>query len=78
MTDRPVAHLRMGARPGAFTDCLDTWQNPNEYEHGVDVGQIRIQLTMSVEDRVRHMVEVANAFMKIRATVRFADGPLNR
>lgn len=68
----------MGARPGAYTDRMDTWQNPNEDERGVDVGQIRNQLRMSVEDRVRHMVDVANVFMKIRSTVQIADRSLSR
>ena len=62
----------------AYTQAMGAWQNPNEDERGVDVGQIRRQLTMSVEDRVRHMVDVANAFMKIRDTVKRVDGPLGR
>jgi len=33
---------------------------------------------MSVEDRVRHMVDVANTFMKIRDTVKIVDRPLGR
>lgn len=44
-----------------------------EDERGVDIGQIRRQLLMSTEDRVRHMVEVSNRMMEIRATVRFLD-----
>lgn len=67
----------MGVRPGAYTDRVDIWQNPDENERGVDVGQIRKQLTMSVEDRVRHMVDVANVFMKIRSTVQIVDRPLS-
>ena len=42
---------------------------------GVDVSQIRRQLRLSVEERVRHMVEVTNTLMEIRATVRFIDAP---
>ena len=57
---------------------MDTWQNPNEDSRGVDVGQIRSQLRMSVEDRVRHMVDVANTFMKIRNTVKIVDRPFGR
>lgn len=57
---------------------MDAWQNPNEDERGVDVSQIRSQLRMSVEDRVRHMVDVANTFMKIRDTVKIVDRPLGR
>ncbi len=44
-----------------------------EDERGVDIGQIRRQLRMSVEDRVAHMVDVANTLMEIRATVRFVE-----
>jgi hypothetical protein len=54
---------------------VDTWKNPNEDERGVDVGQIRRQLLMSVEERVQHMVEVSNKFMEIRSHVRFVDIP---
>jgi hypothetical protein len=42
------------------------------------VSLIRRQLRMSVEDRVRHMVEVTNALMEIRATARFVDPPRGR
>jgi len=44
-------------------------------ERGVDVSQIRRQLRMSVEARVRHMVEVTNTLMEIRASARFVDAP---
>lgn len=27
--------------PGAYTEAVDEWKNPNEDERGVDVGQIR-------------------------------------
>jgi len=57
---------------------MDEWKNPNEDARGVDVSQIRSQLRMSVEDRVRHMVDVANAFMKIRENVKIVDRPLGR
>jgi hypothetical protein len=46
-----------------------------EDERGVDISQIRRQLRMSVEERVRHMVEVANTLMEIRASARFVDAP---
>jgi len=49
--------------------------SPLEDWRGVDIGQIRRQLRMSVEERVRHMVEVANKFMEIRSYVRFVDKP---
>lgn len=48
---------------------------PLEDFRGVDIGQIRGQLRMSVEDRVRHMVEVANRLMEVRAHARFVDVP---
>ena len=49
-----------------------------EDSRGVDVSQIRRLLRMSVEDRVRHMVEVSNVLMEIRATVRFVEPPRAR
>lgn len=49
---------------------MGEWQNPNEDWRGVDVTQIRALLRLSVEDRVRHMVEVANVFMGIRQRAR--------
>jgi hypothetical protein len=49
-----------------------------EDSRGVDLSQIRRQLRMSVEDRVRHMVDVANTLMSIRATTRLLDPPRAR
>jgi hypothetical protein len=49
-----------------------------EDERGVDISQIRRQLRMSVEERVRHMVEVTNTLMEIRASARFIDEPRDR
>jgi len=49
---------------------VDTWQNPNEDERGVDVGQIRELLRMSVAERVRQMVHAANVLMTIQENVR--------
>jgi hypothetical protein len=46
-----------------------------EDERGVDIGQIRRQLRMSVEERVRHMVEVANVMLSIQ---RSAQASLER
>lgn len=46
-----------------------------EDHRGVDISQIRRQLRMSVEERVQHMVEVANKFMEIRSNARFVDNP---
>lgn len=57
---------------------MDEWKNPNEDERGVDVTQIRAQLRLTVEDRVRHMVEVANVFMGIRQEVRIVGGSDHR
>ena len=51
---------------------------PIEDERGVDIGQIRSLLRMPVEERVRHMVDVANKLMEIRATARFVDMPTDR
>jgi hypothetical protein len=39
-----------------------------EDERGVDVGQIRRQLRMSVPERVRTMVEAANVMLSIQET----------
>ena len=58
-----------GMTPAAYTPLVDEWKNPNEDWRGVDVSQIRTQLRLSVEDRVRHMVEVANVFMDVRRRV---------
>ena len=57
---------------------MDSWQNPNEDSRGVDISQIRSQLRMSVEDRVKHMVVVANTFRKIRESVQIVDRPIVR
>ncbi len=57
---------------------MDSWQNPNEDSRGVDVSQIRSQLRMSVEERVSHMVVVANTFRKIRESVQIVDRPIGR
>jgi hypothetical protein len=57
---------------------MDSWQNPNEDSHGVDISQIRSQLRMSVEERVNHMVVVANTFRKIRESVQIVDRPIGR
>jgi hypothetical protein len=40
--------------------------SPLEDRWGVDVGQIRHQLSMSVPDRVRSMVETANKLLEIQ------------
>ncbi len=47
--------------------------NPLEDWRGVDVGQIQRQLRMTIEDRVCHMVDVANKLIEIRRTVRFVE-----
>ena len=56
--------------PVAYTEPVDNWKNPNEDERGVDVGQIRRQLNMSVAERVREMVHAANVMMKMQENVR--------
>ncbi len=57
---------------------MDSSQNPNEDSRGVDISQIRSQLRMSVEERVNHMVVVANTFRKIRESVQIVDRPIVR
>ena len=64
--------------PEAYTQTVDSWQNPNEDSHGVDISQIRSQLRMSVEERVNHMVVVANTFRKIRESAQIVDRPIGR
>jgi hypothetical protein len=49
---------------------VDTWKNPNEDERGVDVGQIRAQLNLTVAERVRQMVHAANLFMTVQENAR--------
>lgn len=48
---------------------------PIEDSRGVDVGQIRRQLAMTVPERVRSMVEAANTMLEIQ---RHARGSLRR
>lgn len=47
---------------------METWQNPNEDERGVDAGQIRDLLRMSVAERAHEMVRVANLMARSRET----------
>lgn len=56
--------------PEAYTSIVAEWQNPNEDWRGVDVSQIRALLRLSVEERVKHMVDVANVFMSVRQQAR--------
>ena len=56
--------------PRAYTSIVDSWQNPNEDARGVDVGQIRELLRMSVAERAHEMVRVANLMAKARESVR--------
>jgi hypothetical protein len=46
--------------------------SPLEDWRGVDVGQIRAQLRMSVQERVRSMVDVANVMMAVQEHARKA------
>ena len=55
---------------GAYTKTVDTWKNPNEDARGVDVGQIRAQLNLTVAERVREMVHAANVLMTIQENAR--------
>lgn len=59
----------------AYTQIVDTWQNPNEDARGVDVGQIRDLLRMSVAQRAHEMVRVANMMAKARETASAARVP---
>lgn len=56
--------------PVAYTDSVDDWKNPNEDERGVDVGQIRGQLRLTVAERVREMVHAANVMMTMQENAR--------
>ena len=49
---------------------MDAVQNPNEDWRGVDIGQIRAQLRLSVPERVREMVHAANVLMTMQENVR--------
>jgi hypothetical protein len=49
---------------------MDEWKNPNEDERGVDVGQIRAQLDLTVAERVREMVHAANVLMTMHENAR--------
>jgi hypothetical protein len=58
----------------AYTETVDQWKNPNEDERGVDVGQIRDLLRMSVAERAHEMVRVANQMAKARETASRGQG----
>ena len=47
---------------------MNEWRNPNEDERGIDVGQIRDLLRMTVAERAHEMVRVANLMAKARET----------
>ena len=49
---------------------MDAWKNPNEDVRGVDIGQIRAQLNLTVTERVSVMVNAANVLMKIQENAR--------
>ncbi len=49
---------------------MDSWQNPNEDARGVDVGQIRAQLKLTVTERVREMVHAANVLIEMQENAR--------
>ena len=56
--------------PGAYTFAVDEWKNPNEDERGVDIGQIRALVNLTVAERVREMVHAANVLMTIQENAR--------
>ena len=56
--------------PGAYTFTVDEWKNPNEDERGVDIGQIRDLVNLTVAERVREMVHAANLLMTIQENAR--------
>ena len=56
--------------PWAYAYRVDEWKNPNEDARGVDVGQIRAQLNLTVAERVREMVHAANVLMKMQENAR--------
>jgi hypothetical protein len=49
---------------------VDEWKNPNEDERGVDIGQIRALVNLTVAERVREMVHAANVLMAIQENAR--------
>ena len=62
--------------PGAYTLTVDEWKNTNEDERGVDIGQIRALVNLTVAERVREMVHAANVLMTIQEnTRRFRELP---
>jgi hypothetical protein len=63
---RPQAEVT----PGAYTFTVDEWKNPNEDERGVDIGQIRALVNLTVAERVREMVHAANVLMAIQENAR--------
>ena len=56
--------------PGAYTLTVDEWKNTNEDERGVDIGQIRALVNLTVAERVREMVHAANMLMTIQENAR--------
>lgn len=55
---------------GAYTFTVDEWKNSNEDERGVDIGQIRALVKLTVAERVREMVHAANVLMTIQENAR--------
>jgi hypothetical protein len=53
-----------------YTCIVDASKNPNEDERGVDIGQIRGQLKLTVAERVRDMVNAANVMMTMQENAR--------
>lgn len=63
---RPQADVTLGA----YTFTVDEWKNSNEDERGVDIGQIRALVKLTVAERVREMVHAANVLMTIQENAR--------
>ena len=56
--------------PGQYTEAVEQWRNPNEDDRGVDVGQIRALLSLTVPERVHEMVHAANVLMAMQENAR--------
>jgi hypothetical protein len=54
---------------GTYTSCMQS-VSPLEDWRGVDVGQIRAQLRLPVQERVRVMVEAANVLLRVQEHAR--------
>jgi hypothetical protein len=62
--------LQLLGRLQVGSKVKDEWKNPNEDERGVDIGQIRALVNLTVAERVREMVHAANVLMTIQENAR--------